>query len=151
MKSVRYLLVTTAVLTSFAWTAAAQTGTIAGRVLDQSEALIPGVGVELLASGSDEHIEALTEGDGTYRFENVPAGPAELTFRLINFSTVRREVDVMPGETITLDAVMIVSTSADITITAPATFRNIAELDNPAENRWAWPARGVKAPSRRPS
>jgi hypothetical protein len=29
---------------------------------------------------------------------------------------------------------LTVSTSASITITAPATFRNLAELDNPAEN-----------------
>jgi hypothetical protein len=115
-------------------TAVAQTGTVTGRVLDQTEALIPGAGIELLAAGSDDHIEALSEGDGTYRFENVPAGPAELTFRLINFSTVRRDIVVMAGETVSVDAVMVVSSSADITITAPATFRNLAELDNPAEN-----------------
>ena len=30
-------------------------------------------------------------------FENVPAGAAELTFRLINFSTVRRAITVTPG------------------------------------------------------
>ena len=114
--------------------AQAQTGGIMGRVVDQTEALIPGASVELLLPGATEHIEILTEGDGTYRFDNVPPGPAEITFRLINFRTVRREVVVTDGETVTADVSMLVSTSADITITAPATFRNLAELDNPAEN-----------------
>ncbi len=34
----------------------------------------------------------------------------------------------------TANAVMLVSASADITITAPRTFRNLAEVENPAEN-----------------
>jgi hypothetical protein len=79
-------------------------------------------------------IETITEGDGTYRFENVPPGPAELTFRLINFSTVRRTVVVAAGSTSAVDVVLLVSTSADITITALLTFRNLAELEDPAEN-----------------
>src|SRR5687767_13689442 len=68
------------------------TGTITGRVLDQTNALIPGASVEMLASGSTDHIGTLTMNDGTYRFEKVPVGPAELTFKLINFGTVRRNV-----------------------------------------------------------
>jgi hypothetical protein len=109
-------------------------GTVTGRVLDQTEAVIPGVGVELLPAGATEMIETLTEGDGTYRFNNVPPGSAELTFRLINFSTVRRSVVVTAGGTVNADVVLVVSASADITITAPLTFRNLAELENPAEN-----------------
>ncbi len=112
----------------------AQTGAVSGRVLDQSGALIPGVSVELSHSGAAEPVEALTAGDGGYRFENAAEGPAVLTFRLINFSTARRELTIGPGENAAGDAVLIVSTNADITITAPATFRNLAELDNPAEN-----------------
>src|SRR6202008_1304443 len=95
---------------------------------------IPGVSVELLPANAADHIEALTEGDGTYRFTNVPAGPAELTFKLINFTTVRRNINVVAGSTLTVDALLTVSSSADITITAPMTFRNLAELENPAEN-----------------
>jgi hypothetical protein len=109
-------------------------GMITGRVLDQTDALIPGVSVELLPSGATEHLEVFTQGDGTYRFDNVPPGPAQLTFRLINFSTVRRSVVVQAGGTIAVDALLVVTSSADITITAPMTFRNLAELDNPAEN-----------------
>ena len=58
----------------------------------------------------------------------------ELTFRLINFTTVRRTVTVTPGSTVTADARLAVALSADIVITAPRTFRNIAEIESPAEN-----------------
>ncbi len=127
-------LFVTALVLVLAAAAEAQTGSIAGRVVDQTEALIPGVSIELLPAGADEHVEVVTEGDGTYRFDNVPPGPAEIVFRLINFSTIRRDLVVTAGETVRADAIMVVSTSADITITAPATFRNLAELANPAEN-----------------
>ena len=109
-------------------------GTVTGQVFDQTGALIPGVSVELISSGAPGHMETISESDGTYRFGNVPPGPAEVTFRLINFSAVRREVVVAAGSTATADAVMLISASADITITAPRTFRNLAELENPAEN-----------------
>lgn len=109
-------------------------GSVTGRVTDQTEALIPGVTVELLEAGAATPRETFTEGDGTYRFDNVPAGPVTVTFRLINFATVRREITVTEGGAATADAVLYVAASADITITAPRTFRNLAELDRPAEN-----------------
>jgi outer membrane receptor protein involved in Fe transport len=57
-----------------------------------------------------------------------------LVFRLINFSDVRRTVTITPGAPVSANAVMLVSVSADIVITAPRTFRNLAEIENPAEN-----------------
>jgi hypothetical protein len=96
--------------------------------------VLPGVTVQLRASGAQIAAETATDGTGSYRFENVPAGPAEITFRLINFSTVRRAVAVTPGTPVTADAVLLVAASADIVITAPRTFRNLAEVENPAEN-----------------
>jgi hypothetical protein len=108
------------------------TGTVSGRVIDQTNALIPGVTVELERQGFP-HQQTFTEA-GVYKFENIPPGPAELTFRLINFSTVRRSITVAAGNTAVGDVMLIVSTSASITITAPLTFGNLAELDNPAEN-----------------
>jgi hypothetical protein len=94
------------------------TGIVTGTVSDETGGVLPGLSVELRPAGG----------------EGVPAGTAELTFRLINFSTVRRAVTVTPSGTIKADAVMNVATSADIVITAPRTFRNLAEIDNPAEN-----------------
>jgi hypothetical protein len=111
------------------------TGIVAGTVFDQTGAVLPGVTVELLpAGGQAARVETVTNETGNYRFDNVPAGAAEVTFRLINFSAVRQAVAVTPGGTATINARMLVSTSADITITAPLTFRNLAEVENPAQN-----------------
>jgi hypothetical protein len=110
------------------------TGSVTGTVSDETGGILPGVSVTLTAAGSQTLRETVTDATGTYRFDNVPAGAAEVTFRLINFSTGRRPVTVTAGATATANARMQVATSADIVITAPRTFRNLAELENPAEN-----------------
>src|SRR5262245_7637726 len=109
-------------------------GTATGRVLDQTEAVIPGVTVELLSGDQRSKRTTITGSDGWYHFDGVPAGPAALTFRLINFSTARRSVTISEGGTTRTDITMVISLSADITVTAPLTFRNLADLDRPAEN-----------------
>jgi hypothetical protein len=113
--------------------AAQGSGIVSGTVFDQTQAVIPGVTVELEREGA-AHQQTVTGEDGTYRFDEVAPGPAELTFRLINFTVVRRSINVAAGGMTTADVLLTVSASASITITAPATFRNLAELENPAEN-----------------
>jgi len=112
----------------------AQSGTVTGTAADLTGGVLPGVTVSLRPAGAEMALETVTNDVGDYRFENVPAGSAELTFRLINFSTVRRTIAVTPGSGDAVNATMIVATSADIVITAPRTFRNLAEIDKPAEN-----------------
>src|SRR5262245_6908086 len=109
-------------------------GSVSGRVFDQTQALIPGVSIELAYGSSGIALTTITDGDGTYRFSNVPACPVEITFRLINFSTVRRSVTIQSGAASSVDVTLVVSSSADITVTAPLTFRNLADLERPAEN-----------------
>jgi hypothetical protein len=109
-------------------------GIVAGTVSDETGGVLPGTSVDLRVLSADTLLETVTDGAGAYRFENVPPGPAEVTLRLINFSTVRRAITVTAGATVTADAVMFVAASADIVITAPRTFRNLAEIENPAEN-----------------
>ena len=109
-------------------------GTVSGTLTDETGGVLPGANVELKPSGAPQPLETVTDGVGKYNFSNVSAGPAELTFRLINFSTVRRAITVTAGATVTADAQLLVAASADIVITAPRTFRNLAEIENPAEN-----------------
>jgi hypothetical protein len=108
-------------------------GAISGTVEDDTGGVLPGVTVSAVV-GSKTVAETVTDGTGTYHFEKIPAGSVELIFRLINFSSGRRTVTVAPGATVTANARMVVSVSADIVITAPRTFRNLAEIENPAEN-----------------
>jgi hypothetical protein len=129
----RMQLVLAALVLTCCQTWAQTGGTVAGTVSDETGGVLPGVNVAL-KPGSGAALEAVTDNQGGYRFENVPAGAAELTVRLINFSAGRRTVTVTAGATLRADLTMVVSTSADIVVTAPRTFRNLAEVDNPAEN-----------------
>ena len=117
---------------AIAW--AQGTGTVTGVVADETGGVLPGVSIQLQPPGTATTLEAVTDGTGTFRFDSVPAGTAELTVRLINFSTVRRTVTLTAGSTAKADVQMLVATSADIVVTAPKTFRNLAEIENPAEN-----------------
>jgi len=76
----------------------------------------------------------VTDGTGDYRIDNVPPGPAQLTFKLINFTIVRRDLMVTAGQTVTANAVLGLSLTADVVVTGTRTFRNIVDLENPAEN-----------------
>jgi hypothetical protein len=112
----------------------AQTGgAVTGRVLDETGGVLPGVTVDLVAPGGGT-LHTVTDGTGSYRFDDVPAGTAELTFKLINFTVGRRIVTVVGGGTATADAVLTLSLTADVVVTGTRTFRNIADLENPAEN-----------------
>jgi hypothetical protein len=115
-----------------AW--AQSSGSVTGTVSDETGGVLPGVTVQLLPSGAQTTLETVTDGSGIYRFDNVATGAAQLTIRLINFSTVRRNVNVTAGNPATANVSMVVATSADIVVTAPKTFRNLAEIENPAEN-----------------
>ena len=110
---------------------AQSTGVVSGRVIDQTGAALPGVAIDLDTPGVE--LTAVTGANGSYRFESVPIGPAELTFRLINFTVLRRQLKVATTPA-TADAVMMLALSADVIVTGSATFRNVADAENPAEN-----------------
>lgn len=110
---------------------AQSSASISGRVIDQTGAPLPGVTIDLVSGGTER--TAITDTSGQYRFDNLTAGPGELTYRLINFSVARKTVSVGTAA-ITLNTAMSVSLSADVIVTAPSTFRNVADVENPAEN-----------------
>ncbi len=47
---------------------------------------------------------------------------------------LRRAVTVAGGQTVTADAVLTLAMSADVLVTASTTFRNVADVENPADN-----------------
>ena len=123
---------TAALLLASAFPALAQAGRVTGRVLDQTGAVLPGVTIDLVSQRTE--ITATTDNDGRYQFDNVPAGAAELTFRLLNFSVVRRTLSTGAADATMTDTVMVLALNADVVVTGTATFRNIADVENPAEN-----------------
>ncbi len=107
-------------------------GRVAGRVIDQTGGVLPGVTIDIVA-GSREMITT-TDAAGEYRFEAVPPGRAELTYRLLNFSVLRRNVVIGNGASVKADAVLALSLNADVIVTGTTTFRNVADIENPAES-----------------
>jgi len=105
---------------------------VSGTVRDTSGGVLPGVTVELRASGGAAPRTTVTDGQGAYRLDGVDAGRYQLTFTLINFATVRRDVDVSASTRV--DVVMPLALNADVTVTGKRTFANLADVENPAEN-----------------
>ena len=60
------------------------TGRVSGRVLDQTGAALPGVAIDLLVNSRE--LTTTSDEGGGYRFDDIPAGSAELTFRLLNLA-----------------------------------------------------------------
>jgi hypothetical protein len=105
---------------------------VKGQVTDQTGGVLPGVTIELVNEAGEQ--TAVTDATGTFTFERVLAGPAELTYRLINFSVLRRPMTVVDGQVTLAPAVMTLALSADVVVTGARTFRNVADVENPAEN-----------------
>jgi hypothetical protein len=123
------------VLVFFAFSAVADAqdvGRVNGQVLEPSGGVLPGVIVDLVAGGTN--MTAVTDSNGAYAFENVPVGVVELTYRLLNFTAVRRSATVIRDTPTTVDVNLILSLNADVIVTAPLTFRSIEDVDRPQED-----------------
>jgi hypothetical protein len=112
--------------------ARAQASRLSGRVVDQTGSALSGVTIDLVIEQAE--LTATTDADGRFQFDNVATGTAELTFRLLNFSIVRRIVNVGQGSGALTDTVLALALNADVVVTASRTFRNIADVENPAES-----------------
>ena len=107
-------------------------GRVTGRVLDRTAAALPGVTIDLVVDSRE--LTTATDDTGAYRFDAVPPGNAELTFRLLNFSVLRRSVSVTNGAAVNADVVLTLSLSADVIVTGARTFRNVADIEKPAQD-----------------
>lgn len=108
---------------------------IIGMAKDTTGGALSGVTVELRSRGSSAAVVTQTDRAGRYQFDAVNPGDFDVAFTLINFATlVRQDVRPTPGQTITLDVVLQLTLSADVTVSGRRTFTNLADADNPAEN-----------------
>ena len=82
-------------------TAAFAQGTIAGVVRDASGAVLPGVTVEAASPALIEKVRnAVTDGTGRYRIEDLRPGEYTVTFSLSGFATVKREMLTVSGSAV---------------------------------------------------
>src|SRR5262245_35343224 len=130
--ALKFTAFVTVVLFASVSSALAQANRVNGRVVDQTGSMLPGVTIELVVHGIE--LTATTDKDGGYEFDNVPAGTGELTFRLLNFSVARRTLNTAAASATMPDTVLVLALNADVVVTGTTTFRNIADIENPAEN-----------------
>ncbi len=135
-----------------AQTIGATTGAINGRVVDASDAVLPGVTVTISAPQMQGTQTAVTNEEGNYRFPGIPPGTYRVQYELTGFATVVREgIRVTLGFTATLNVTMQVSSLAetvtvtgespvvDVTSTKTSTnydFRELASIPS-ARDMWA--------------
>jgi hypothetical protein len=114
-RAVNAILVSVALLMLLPQTAFAQQGQIAGTVRDSSDAVIPGVIVEVTSPALiEKQRAATTDGSGQYRITNLPVGTYTVTFTLEGFSKQQREnVELTTGFTAPVNATMSIGTRSE--------------------------------------
>lgn len=102
-----------------AQTVSATTGTITGRVVDHTKAVLPGVAVTIASPAMMGTRADVTNQEGLYRFVGVPPGEYRVTFELAGFTTVAREgIRVGLGFTATVNVELGVATLQEsVTVT----------------------------------
>jgi iron complex outermembrane receptor protein len=95
------------VLLSTAVQAQAQTGTVSGRVTDEQNAGVPGATV--LVEGTT--LGTAANVDGTYLIQNVPAGLHTVAISFVGYTTLRKSVTVVAGQTVQASASLSVNTT----------------------------------------
>jgi hypothetical protein len=136
-----------------AQTVSSTTGAIDGKVIDTSNAVLPGVTVTVASEALMGTRDTVTSGTGTFRFVSITPGLYTVTFELPGFATVKRtNIQVGAGFTATLNISMQVAgleeavtvTRASPVVDAQATkisssfdAKMLAQTPNGANDPWA--------------
>jgi hypothetical protein len=117
------LYVAAALLLLVSASAFAQQGQIAGSVRDTSDALMPGVTVEVTSPALIERIRtSVTDSSGQYRITNLPVGTYKVTFSLSGFKKEERnDIALTSGFTASVNATMAVGQISETVVVAGVT------------------------------
>src|SRR5882672_4446722 len=115
------VLVILGVVLALPVTAAAQEAVLTGTITDSTGAVLPGVTVQAVHEASGNNYEAVTDGRGVYRVP-MRIGAYKITAQLPGFASVTRAgVELLVGQTITLNLQMSPSTLQEtVTVTGEA-------------------------------
>ncbi len=109
-------------------------GSLAGTVFDPTGAVLLGVSVEARPAGGGAGVSTATAAAGDYRIAGLTPGRWEVSFHLPNFaSSVSHEVVVRPGAKTRLDMTLAIKLTAQVLVTARATFRDLSAATSDAE------------------
>jgi Carboxypeptidase regulatory-like domain len=116
------------------------TGEIVGKVVDQSNAVLPGVTVTLKGAGVAGTPSVVTDASGMYRFPVLPAGAYSLEFALSGFAPATYEdVRVPVGQTVDLNVTMKIGALEEaLTVAAFAPVVNVttSEVSTNYDREW---------------
>jgi len=130
---VKGLLAVAALLVLVPAAAYAQEGQIAGVVRDTSNAVMPGVTVEVTSPALIEKVRsASTDSNGQYRITNLPVGTYKVTFTLSGFTKQERsDVELTSGFTASINATLSVGQLTETVVVSGAT--PIVDIQNSKE------------------
>jgi outer membrane receptor protein involved in Fe transport len=132
--STRFALFLTVVALLTGADAFAQSGSIVGKVTDQTGSPLPGVTIDVTPRSATA-ATAVTDKAGVYTLDALPSGTFDISFRLVNFGDqTRRRVVLRDAGRVTIDVTMSLALSADVTVTGKRTFTNLADAERPAED-----------------
>ncbi|HMF95027.1 MAG TPA: carboxypeptidase regulatory-like domain-containing protein, partial [Vicinamibacterales bacterium] len=95
------------------------TGTVIGKIVDTSGAVLPGVSVQLTSPDALGQFSGVTDGQGVYRVTNLPPGDYEIRAELSGFGTVIRKAPVRLNGVTEVDFTLSVGTVAEtVNVTA---------------------------------
>ena len=100
---------------------------------DETGGVLPGVDVRL-RSGNAEAGATTTDAEGRFSLDGVAAGRVDVTFAMLNFGSVRRELTVPAAGSVDLRIVLHYVLSADVVVAGKRSFVNLADVPHPAEN-----------------
>ena len=125
MRIARSVLIAITVFVSFSSSLTAQSvgsaGTVQGKVLDPSGAVVPNAVVEIQNPVTGFQRTTNTDNDGAFVFRNVPQNPYHVSVKATGFSTVQQDVDVRSGVPIDLPIqLQLASASTTVEVTTEA-------------------------------
>jgi len=95
------------------------TGTVIGKIVDSSGAVLPGVSVQLTSPDALGQFSGVTDGQGNYRVTNLPPAEYEVRAELSGFGTVIRKAPVRLNAVTEVDFTLSVGTVAEtVNVTA---------------------------------
>lgn len=95
-------------------------GSIRGQVRDGSDAVVPGVTIEMVVLGGSIAV-SVTDAVGNFAFDAVPAGLVTLRMALDGFQPSTQNVEVQSGaETVVSTVLLVAPLSERVLVTAPA-------------------------------
>jgi hypothetical protein len=132
VRDIGRLIISVAMVLGISWQASAQTtGTISGRVADESQAVLPNVKVTVRNVDTNTSRIAVTDSDGRYRFQNLPIGNYEVTVEASGFAKyVRAGIELLLNQNAVIDVSMKPPTVNEIiNVTENASLLNTSNAE----------------------